>query len=1195
VWQFFEIEYIHISPHCLALNEVWTEEQVGDEEQQKCRLSSTWKILRSGMRRLIFCCLALLRAQGTLVESDEALCTLQREVKARHAHVSAPDSLKSMAKKLETKLSGCESADLKPWGLAFLCPALALLLCFAWLQLRPKPPESPHLDALEKQADIDHGDLHGDTFVEMLYRRASDDRKDYVALRAWSEARGIERSLTYKELAQGVHAGAASMAQMGVGRGDRVAFFCKGNLDFFVALLSVQARGATPVLLNWRQSKENLQGMIEDSGVKFIVLGALQEARANLLSVLPAVKALILLDGDEPAAKCAVHRWGWSCADAGTVDYNSTEASKLSRDAEALVLFTSGSTSRPKPVLHTYKTLIWTAEKSVYPENTTVTLSFLPNFHVIMTVHNFLCALARGFCISVHAADATEPIGSRMLLKAAKALSPTVIDTVPFIMEEWSALSQQELQPLRTCKWVGSGGAPLSTAVARHLLDAGVPVREYYGQTEAPGIQLATVPGAGADEMKIYMPPWKLAKIVLAGGGEEGELIIQGIGNSAPGNLAKGELVEGSGKMEEGVGHRTGDVFRWTRTASGRKGLVHCMRTDDTTLLSTGEMFNPVPMEKSITAFAHGLEDLRGSQVAVLGKNRPAPILVVELPPGQKINGSLLSKLQPGIDAANSAEVEYARIKPGHVLLLSPQESRAVLPKTAKGNFIRSQSEQVLKDLLDDVESSAKESQASELLSKANAAGFQKVEDFLAAADLSMLKDLGVDSLGVQVQEDDNTRTVNRICDNAKAVIIVGIAMSHWYMVLGVPKLTDTATHVLAAMFQAQTVQESNLSLALYWFHAPMWVFFSTVGISDGMGDGRRRVVTLFNSRAGTLVIVILLYKLTRFIPFTLNYIAYNMTGKAGHVTGSIWFLFAMLYYRAWLRAMQGLRFPRWLQIVTTAAALFQYLFQSDRNDLRAQVPDYLWPLKVMLSTDAAMVPCYFCSLPGRIADETCFTVFPGMCSTLYQQNDPLIYWQTQWNFFGLAYVLGYYYGESAVIWMSDSFKKVLAQISDNPDSRKTRNLRIAVALCSLLASYAPSLILSGYDHCPVEQEFWCFWKQAAVVLALTVFISMLAVSCPFHAKRLGTSTLGIYLMHETYFPYQLTAFSVSVSNILGEKLATCSTGTSVLQLTILLAWAVTVLYVLGPFMQSACIVPATYIRGLVGRKQQNNEKPSAW
>lgn len=371
-----------------------------------------------------------------------------------------------------------------PWYVpaAVMSPCAILMLYFAWLLLfKPSSLKvgGAHLDKIEEAASKSTCPLAGSTFVEIICKQAAENKK-LVALRTWSEAQGIEEEMTYNDLAQAILSGAEAMQRIGVSQGDRVAFFCKGTLDFFVSFLSVQALGATPVLLNWRQSKENLQGMIEDSGAVFLVLGCLHDGRDALLSVTPEkIRGLILLDGEAPKTSLRVHRWSYGGK--VDVDFSRMPASKLTRSSEAAVFFTSGSTSRPKPVLHLYDTLLWTAENFVFPEDTKATLSFLPNFHVIMVLNNFLLPLSRGFCVSIHAADGTASITADMLLKATEALEPTVIDTVPFIMEEWSSKTHDELAPLRRCALVQSGGAPLSTPVAKALLEASVPVRQHYG------------------------------------------------------------------------------------------------------------------------------------------------------------------------------------------------------------------------------------------------------------------------------------------------------------------------------------------------------------------------------------------------------------------------------------------------------------------------------------------------------------------------------------------------------------------------------------------------------------------------------------------------------------------------------------------------------------------------------------------
>jgi len=1102
-------------------------------------------------------------------------------------------SEKSTTNRTETKDADRrrDAIDFAEWSVldesaaAALIPAAALFLYFAWIALGPKPRDTPYLEEIEKQARAGKVTLVGNTFVEMLYARAAGEGKDGAAIRAWSEGNGIEQSLTYKDLALAVQAGAAEMKKIGVSQGDRVAFFCKGTLDFFIAFLSVQALGATPVLLNWRQSKENLAGMMEDSNPSFLVVGALQGSRADLFSVAPrSLKSVILLDGEERLVGLQASLWSWRSAQK---DLDPHAAVTQSRASEALVLFTSGSTSLPKPVLHTYSTLIWTAETFAFPENTTATLCFLPNFHVIMMVHHFLTALARGFCVSIHAADATESLGARMLLKAASDLKPDVIDTVPFIMEEWSSFSSEELQPLRRCGWVGSGGAPLSKAVAKRLLEAGVPVREYYGQTEAPGIQLSTIPGAAADEISVYAPAIGLAKVVLEGGGEEGELLIQGIENSSPGNLRKGVLVPGSSKMEPAVGHRTGDVWRWTTTASGRRGLVHVMRTDDTILLSTGEMFNPVPMEKSISAFLHGIEGLRGSQVAVLGKNRPSPILVVELPRDHKVDRAMaLKKLNPGIDAANAAEVDYARIKPGYTLLLT-KDDQLTMPKTAKGNFIRSLSEQALGEAMDTVEVSAKEAQASALLKSAKAAGFESAEEYLAKADKADLKDLGVDSLGVQIKGGEAELHVHKIVDNIKALSMISILIFHFYGLDLWPKLSRNVARVLWAFSETGTIQSTH-GRALESFTSTMFVFFFAFGTSEGMADGKDRKATFFGSRTYASVIILYLYKCLTVVLMALDWLSYRLNGHREFAPTSLWFMYAVVYYRGAVRIMQGLRFPRWLQGLAFASPCIWYFFVAESHRWVVNIPHSFWFVQWLFSFSSGVAPCFTCTAFGEAKQNFCRDMFLGQC---WVERDPsdfeaLTLWRAKYDWNGVAHFVAYYYGEALFLWMYGFSKKVVSHASKCGCSEW--NIRLLTSVSFVVAVPACMLLIDGSD-CSPTQQVMCNVKQWMFAFNILFLKMVAAVALPFHAKRIGASTLGIFITHR-FFPFFMFTAVVDFSNSMPERFGN-SNLTSVAQLMLLLIWPTVLCYVGGPTAQWIWIAPSTWIRNRLGNLLGNSPK----
>lgn len=948
-----------------------------------------------------------------------------------------------------------------------------------------------------------------DSFPARLHALASNAKsRDEVFTTVWSFAEGIEQQLSFYDFACAAVCGAQNFESLGIKPGERVGLLSKGTLDFFVALVSLQCFGATPVLLNWRQPADNLRGMLDDSDARSLAVGAPFHA----LGLETARSLFLSLDDRVPdALQDRYPRWRWDLKQRRLHALGSMAASINAR-CEAAVFFTSGSTSRPKPVLHTHATLLWTADNFVVTEtkddSTTrrTTLCFMPNFHVLMSFQNFLLPMARGFGASLHGADATESVTSTMLLAAAGALQPMTIDTVPFIMAEWSQLSAAQLEPLQRCAAVRSGGAALPNAVAQRLVDAGITVQTHYGQTEAPGMQLLSVRGARADELCIMSPPWSCVAVDLAcddeDTAEQGELVIHGCGGSSPGYLEAGTLRPG--RLDSGGWHRTGDVFKWTTTRSGKRGLQHVMRVDDVVVLSTGEQFNPLPFEQRVQEYALKTPTAPAlAGVVVLGKGRPAPIFVVELARSSAARVltamQAIELLQPGIDEANAAEVEYARVRPGHVLVLESCEN---LPKSAKGNVRRGAAERELHQRLNELEEAALLAVADAvdwdtLRDKAKGAGYgEDVDRYLAEKGTADLAVMGIDSLGVATLSNSRLREAERVGDNVKAWVITCVVMTHWYS----PKIMSygSGNGALDIFYAAQVgggytavawlvqyfVTASCFILGFFQQSptASMLALFFSLGWTDGIRDAPTRRVQESNTgprlgrREVIMVILVVFYKV---VVYPASLAAFFTAPKPDRLRQPapllvVWYLYALLWYRVGTILSHRCKIPLPL-VAAGALVLVGLINEGGENQFTCpfcSIPIRAIPLlnavlSFLFNTNAVLV--FPNSIPEGTLDAWEFYPSSSWHIALGVYNSPPLTSNVRWFeakilIFFAPYLLAYAYGDLVVAWCR-------------------RNLRSATACVA--AAYGLNLYLTSVEIAWVGRNRSVSWWPSDVRHAL--------------------------------------------------------------------------------------------------------------
>jgi len=280
--------------------------------------------------------------------------------------------------------------------------------------------------------------------------------------------------LDYGGLWEQVSRTADALAALGLGRDDRVALVLPNGVEAVIAFLGA-AICATAAPLNPGYTEDEFRFYMVDTEAKALIVprGGAEAARR----AMPQDTLLIEVEF-EPTGKLRL--------ESAAARHAGRSASGPREDDVALVLHTSGTTSRPKRVPLKHGNLAASVQQIVATyalSPADVSLCMMPLFHVHGLVASALATLASGG--TVVTPPRFNPLGFWPLVQAQRA---TWYSAVPTIHQLALARTTESERPpgAETLRFIRSCSSALPAALMLQLEErVGVPVLEAYGMTEA--------------------------------------------------------------------------------------------------------------------------------------------------------------------------------------------------------------------------------------------------------------------------------------------------------------------------------------------------------------------------------------------------------------------------------------------------------------------------------------------------------------------------------------------------------------------------------------------------------------------------------------------------------------------------------------------------------------------------------------
>jgi len=418
--------------------------------------------------------------------------------------------------------------------------------------------------------------------------------------------------ISFAQLDEGSNRVAHALSALGVSKGDRVAFLGKNHPLYFEALLGAAKIGAVMTPVNWRLAPPEVAYILSNCEARVVFVG---EGFADILAQIR---------GDTPLVEQVI---GIDASDHSGTDYRDwrdgfpavSVTEDIGLDDDALQLYTSGTTGRPKGAVITHGSILSSRDpaydaqmrKWQEPVEGDVTLLAMPCFHISGTGTGLGTMIAGTNSIVLPEYDPTKALDLIENFNISKIfLVPAAIQ----ILLNHPRVNEVDFSRL---KYITYGASPIPLELMKQAMKVlGCGFVQMYGMTETSGTIVALDP---EDHTPEGSPRMRSVGTPLAG--VEVKIIDEAGANVAVGTV--GEIATRSSKNMRGyynndvATEETIDAEGWLRTGDAgyldEDGYLYIHDRVKDMIISGGENIYPAEVENAL--YAHP----KVADVAVIG------------------------------------------------------------------------------------------------------------------------------------------------------------------------------------------------------------------------------------------------------------------------------------------------------------------------------------------------------------------------------------------------------------------------------------------------------------------------------------------------------------------------------------------------------------------------------------------------